>query len=340
MPSVGRLGWTLAVLAVAAGTTVPAAASPRLGPDVGLGIRLLDVPAEQAADSRARLYITDHLHPGATIHRRVEVSNASPNPLPVTLYPAAAAVADGQFILLPGHTANELSTWTSVTPTRADLPPGGRLRATVTIRVPADAASGERYAVVWAEALAVPTPATAAIRTVDRVGIRSYLSVGSGGEPAADLTIQTLDAGRDAVGHPLVTAQLLNTGGRALDLAGQLWLRHGPGGRTAGPFPTRQHSTIAPGQTAAMHLSLDPAVPAGAWTAYLTVRSGRLERTADARLTVPQTAATASPPLHASAGGRPRTTVLQAARPLAALAVMLVAATLARRFAARRQAGH
>jgi hypothetical protein len=47
----------------------------------------------------------------------------------------------------------------------------------VTIRVPRDAAPGERYGVVWAETRAGPDSGDG-ITQVNRVGIRLYLSVG------------------------------------------------------------------------------------------------------------------------------------------------------------------
>jgi len=59
-----------------------------------------------------------------------------------------------------------------------------------TIAVPADASAGERYAVIWAQ---VKTPnKTTGITTINRVGIRIYLSVGSGGGLASSFEIINL----------------------------------------------------------------------------------------------------------------------------------------------------
>jgi hypothetical protein len=71
--------------------------------------------------------------------------------------------------------------------------------------------------VVWAEARSTPS-AGGGITQVSRVGIRVYLSVGPGGPPAADFTIDSLTARRSPDGRPVVLASVHNTGGRALDM--------------------------------------------------------------------------------------------------------------------------
>jgi hypothetical protein len=67
--------------------------------------------------------------------------------------------------------------------------------------------------------------------------IRLYLSVGPGGAPAANFTIDSLTAKRTPDGHPTVLARVHNTGGRALDMNGTLRLVDGPGALDAGPYP-------------------------------------------------------------------------------------------------------
>ena len=42
-----------------------------------VGIRIIDVPTGRSEDPRARQYIVDHLAPGTTITRRVEVTNGT-----------------------------------------------------------------------------------------------------------------------------------------------------------------------------------------------------------------------------------------------------------------------
>jgi hypothetical protein len=88
----------------------------------------------------------------------------------------------------------------------------------VTIKVPKRASSGERFAVVWAEVTA-PSPTQTGIRLVNRVGVRTYVSVGKGGLPAAKFTFDSLAASRSANGDPVVPARVHNVEQPAIDLA-------------------------------------------------------------------------------------------------------------------------
>jgi hypothetical protein len=290
-----------------------------------IGLRLLDVP-NGGKDPRARLYIVDHLAPGTTIDRRIEVSNTTPSSVRVELYSAAASIADGVFTVAAGHTANDVSRWTSVRPAALDIPAGGRVTATVTIAVPRDAAPGEQYGAVWAEARSAPD--AAGVTQSNRVGIRLYLSIGPGGAPAADFTIDSLTAKRSPDGVPMVVASVHNTGGRALDMTGTLQLSAGPGGVSAGPFPATLGTTLAVGATEPVTIALDKALPTGKWDAQITLKSGLLERSAKATITF--SAAGASAPVKAVPTRR--------ASPVAAIAgfgVLLV--TIAGLFALRRR---
>jgi hypothetical protein len=177
-----------------------------------------------------------------------------------------------------------------VRPVAAEVPAGGRVTATVTITVPRDAAPGEQYGVVWAEARSAPAAGGGVIQ-VGRVGIRPYISVGPGGPPAADFTITSLTAQRAPDGRPTVRATVHNTGGRALDMTGTLQLLGGPGGLNAGPFPATLGTTLAIGDTAPVTIALDKRLPTGPWDARITLRSGLLERSARATITVPHTGA-------------------------------------------------
>ena len=239
-------------LLVAGGPAGASAAAPGPAPRAAtagsIGLRLLDVPVTARDDPRARLYIVDHLAPGTVIHRRIEVSNTTASTVHIVLYPAAATIGKGSFVGAAGHTPNDLTTWASVRPDASDVPAGGRVTATVTITVPRDAAPGEQYGVVWAEARSAP-PAGGGITQVSRVGIRLYLSVGPGGPPAANFTIDSLTAKRSPDGRPMVVASVHNTGGRALDMNGTLQLSAGPGGLSAGPFPANLGVTLAIGDT-------------------------------------------------------------------------------------------
>ena len=297
MRLVSRLGWwVLAALTLAAVAQVPvaaAASSPAGAGPGGVGIRLLEVPADAGGDPRAQLYIVDHVAPGSVLSRRLEVSNTSQALLSVSLYAAGATVDGGHFVGADGRTANDLSTWSSVLPPSVDLPPGTRASAVVTISVPKDAAPGERYAAVWAE---VRSGAKTGIVQVNRVGIRLYISVGPGAPPAADFTIESLTALRSSDGLPTVVASVRNTGGRALDMSGALTLLDGPGGLQAGPFPATLGSTLAIDAVGQVTIVLDERVPDGPWSAELTLRSGLLERNAKGTLTFPRLAAASTVP--------------------------------------------
>jgi len=294
----------------------PAAAPP------SIGIRLLEVPARQASDPRARAYIVDHLEPGATVRRKIEVSNATGASQTVELYAGAASVAGGSFVVSPGGGGNDLATWTSVDPDRVTLPTGQAVQATVTIAVPSGARAGERYGVVWAQLAA---PSNPGFHLVNRVGIRIYLSVSGGEEPASDFTIDTLTTERLSDGRPAVSALVHNTGGRALDMSGSLELHHGPGGLSAGPFPARLGTTLAPGQEEPVTVVLDPRIPPGPWDAVINLRSGLIERSARATIIFPRTPGTSSPPVTAHRVEKRRRLLL----PLAAILLGLVAAGLA-----------
>lgn len=263
-------------------------------PGGSIGLRLVDAPTTARDDPRARVYIVDHLNPGAVIERRIEVSNTTAETASIALYPAAASIDSGSFLGDEGRTANDLSTWTSVTPADPDIPAGGKQMATVKIAVPLDAPPGEQYGVVWAEARSAPTEG-GGVTQVSRVGIRLYVSVGPGGAPAADFTIDSVIAERSADGLPVVRATVHNTGGRALDMNGTLELRDGPGGLSAGPFPASLGTTLAIGATELVTITLDDRLPAGPWDAEITLSSGLVERSAGATITFPDSEGAAAP---------------------------------------------
>ncbi len=251
-----------------------------------VGIRLLDAPKSRSNDPRAHLYVVDHLNPGATLTRRVELSNHTSKPVALSLYAAGADIQHGRFRFLDGRTPNELTSWTAVQPAQVQLAPDTTAPATLTISVPPGAAAGERYAVVWAE---LPTSVAdgGGVSAVNRVGVRVYLSVGAGGEPPSDFVIGSLAAQRASDGRPVVAAQVRNTGGRALDLSGELRLADGPGRLRAGPFAAQLGTTLGLGETTPVLVPLDRAIPAGPWRATITLRSGWVRRTARATITFP-----------------------------------------------------
>lgn len=299
--------------------------------DSGLGIRLLDAPTALRDDPRARVYIVDFVHPGTTFTRHVQVSNNTANPAHVALYPDAATLTGGAFVVGNGHATNELTSWMSVSPSSLDLPAHGTGTATLTLAVPADAAAGERYAVILAD---VASTGSQGLLVSSRVGIRTYLDVGPGAAPASAFTIDTLQAIRRADGTPALDAQVHNTGGRALDMRGTLDLTNGPAGLKAGPFTAQLGSTLAPGDTQPVTVPLDKALPDGPWTVRITLRSGLLERSATATITFPTSAGTTTPPVHAKAVPLPKnfhTLVAIAGGLVAAIALTLGGSQLLRR---------
>lgn len=275
----------LVPLLVAASAPVETArGAPEPDADIGVGIRLVDAPLARRDDPRAHVYIVDHLRPGDTIERRVEVANRSTRTRDVALYPAAATVGkEGFDFAVPNRATNELTGWVRLEKSVLTLKPDARARIKLTITVPESATAGEHYAVLWAEVEGERRP-SANVVNVGRAGIRIYLSVGPGGEPPSDFVVDEMTGVRTESGDPLVTARVRNTGGRALDLRGELRLTDGPGALSVGPVAV-QMETLAPGDTRQLRIPLDAVVPDGRWQARIVLASGRVQREATATIT-------------------------------------------------------
>ncbi|MEU6078048.1 hypothetical protein [Micromonospora sp. NPDC047074] len=258
------------------GSPRPSAQPGPSGPATTVGIRLLDAPVDRRDDTRAHKYVVDHVRPGTTIKRRIVVQNDSEVRRTAALYAAAADVTEKGFVLAPDRTENELSSWIDVEPAEETLAPGEEVEALVTIAVPRRAEAGERYAVIWAEVAGVDGRN---VRNVGRAGIRVYLSVGPGGEPPSGFEIGPLAGGREKDGTPVLTAQVRNTGKRALDLAGELRLAEGPGGLAVGPVKV-EAGTLALNGSTTVRVALDRRLPDGPWAAKLDLASGWTKRSA------------------------------------------------------------
>ncbi|MGW1069828.1 peptidase [Streptomyces aureus] len=324
-----------AVPASAGATRASAAPSPDPAAHRTVGIRLLDAPVSRRDDPRAQAYIVDHLAPGSTIERRVEVVNESPTSIHVDLYAAAAAIAKGRFAFAPGRTPDELTGWTSLDRTGLELKPSGRARVRTTIRVPKDASEGERYGVVWAQ-MGTPADRSHTVTMLGRVGVRMYIDVGPGGEPPSDFKIDRIRSTRAADGRPEVHARIHNTGRRALDISGALSLRDGPGGLRAGPFAAKTGTTLAPGDTGEAVVPLDARVPDGPWKVALSLRSGMVERSTQAKVTFPENPETAGTVVASATGpgrllGRSPTLVAGALAALVLVALGLPVSRFLRR---------
>ncbi|WP_326642429.1 hypothetical protein OG884_04495 [Streptosporangium sp. NBC_01755] len=265
-------------------TTGPVAADPH----GTIGIRLLEAPVSHRNDPRALSYIVDHLHPGTTIQRKLEVSNTSRRAQHISLYPASADIVRNAFSAPPGQVQNELASWMSLDRPSIDVAPGAKEIAQVTIKVPPAASRGERYGVVWAESMAESDDANP-VRVINRVGIRVYLDVGSGGEPPSDFRIENLTPKRAPDGSPQLEVLIRNTGKRTLDMSGTLSLSDGPSGLQAGPFPADLGVTLLPGSAAPVSVTLDKQVPDGPWKVRLTLMSGMVKRMVTATVTFPAT---------------------------------------------------
>lgn len=309
-------------------------ASPTPEPG-GLSVRLLDIPANTKDDPRTRAYIVDRLAPGTEIRRRIQVENNTGAPQSVRLYPGAAHIQDGTFIGDAAETKNELTSWITLEQQQLNnLAPGSSADVLTTIRVPNDAPEGEQYGAIWAEMRSTTDETSkGGITQVNRVGIRIYLSVGPGNGKPADFSIASLTAVRDSEGKPQLSATVTNTGGRALDILGDLTLNGGPGGLSAGPFSVQKASTIAPGKAQNVVFSLPVEIPNGPWNAKVQLRSGLLEHEATAPVTFPDNGSM-TPPAAVQEQDTALPFIMGVA--LAATLALAIAAVLIRRHRRRR----
>ncbi|GLZ58562.1 MULTISPECIES: COG1361 family protein [Micromonospora] len=265
--------------------------------EAAISIRMLDIPASRVQDPRARVYIVDHLKPGATINRRVEVQNTSTETQKIEFYAGAASVENNAFTVPEGRTGNELSGWIRLRTAAMRLDPGERRPVQVEITVPEKASKGERYAAIWAQVTSAADVA-GNVTQIHRVGIRVYLDVGPGGEPPTDFRIEGLAAEPGTGEFPVVTAKVTNTGERALDMTGTLSLT-----RTAvqaGPFKVTNGVTILPGQSGQVRIEVNQTLPAGTWDVHATLASGTVQRTATGKIVLPVAA-----PMTVSASSAP-----------------------------------
>jgi hypothetical protein len=262
----------------------------------GLGIRLLDASLSRKKDPRARISIDDFVHPGDTLTRHFLISDGDNRPFNVKIYARAAKIVDGNFAIVDKQ-PGEIPQWTSLDRSSATIPPQSAVTVTVKISIPKTAPKGEYYGALLAELPPPPTHQGVAVGA--RVGLRVYLAVGPGGEPASDFTVDTLTAARNEHHVPVVTAEVHNTGGRALDMAGTLRLDHGPGGLSAGPFPATLGTVLAPGQTEPVVVVLSKDIPDGPWHARIDLQSGLLKRAAEGEILFPSGAGETSKPVAA-----------------------------------------
>jgi hypothetical protein len=322
-----RLGLVAVVAGAFCAPATAALAQVPAPPPPGIGVTLLEGPANAVDDPRAHEYIVDHLAPGSTILRKIGYSNGTEQPVDLTFYAVGAKIQDGSFVPGAGHATNDLSTWTTFSPTAAIVQPGETLPVTVTIAVPADAGDGERYAAALAEhGTAVPGGFT----SITRVGIRIYLSVGTGEAPITAFAIDSITAKRDLNGDPVITGQVHNTGERAIDLSGQVKLTNGPSSLSAGPFAVRTIATLRPGESGDVTVDLDRALPSGPWDARITLASGVTSASGTARVRFPTGAGVSAPPTNVGRSGATNTGPAADALAVSVVLCLLALAGLAR----------
>jgi hypothetical protein len=274
------------VFAAPAQASAPTSTTPQVAAAGGIGIRLVASSTSAGNEPEGRIYVVDHVAPGAVIHRQVQVSNSTGSTVHIVLYAAAASMANDSFIGAVGHTSNAVSTWTSIHPSSSDVPVRGMMTANVTISVPSTAAAGEHYGVIWAETRS--TPVNDGIIEVSRVGVRIYLAVGAGGLTPANFSIGSLSAMRSSVGQTTIHTVVRNTGGWPLDVSGTLRLTDGPGGLSASPLPVRLVRTLSAGDSQSIGVALNNnRIPAGRWHIRMSLQGGGLERSAAASLMLP-----------------------------------------------------
>jgi hypothetical protein len=284
--------WTvllvIAAIIVPAGPAGASMMSQAKAPPGGIGIRLVAVPTSLASNPLARLYIIDHLAPGTTTPQHVEVSNSTRAIADVAVYAAGAILGRTGFTFAPGRVQDQLSSWTSVSRNVLRLRPGTDALETVTLSVPKDASSGEKYAVVWAQ-ISSASSAHRGLLLVNRVGIRMYVSIGLGGTPPPNFTVGRLSAKRSGTGHPFIAVIVHNSSAEPLDISGSVALSDGPGGVRGGPYPVTLAPALAPGQSELATAVLSKLVPDGPWKAAVSLVSGPTVRSATATLTFPGT---------------------------------------------------
>ncbi|MEV1203482.1 peptidase [Microbispora rosea] len=315
---------TLLAIVSYAAAVAPAAADDEARRQGRFGIRLLEIPENRLDDPRSHAFIVDHVNPGTTFTRRLEVFSTSSRRQHVNVYAAAARVGDAGFTFAPAHTGNELTSWITLDRTAVDLPPHGHAPITATVAVPPTASKGERYAVIWAEISSASPGPSGNVALVNRIGVRTYLDVGPGGEPPTRFRIGEVTAARSEDGRPRLVAEVGNAGERAVDLEGEVRLSEGPSALSAGPFRSAGVTTLPPGGHGQVTVLLGGDLPAGPWRFRFTLRSGRVSHTATGTITFPAAGE------QAAAEGDPSVPGLAACAAAAVAAAVLLIVNLCR----------
>ena len=114
-----------------------------------------------------------------------------------------------------------------------------------------------------------------------------------------------------------------------MDLTGTLTMSSVTGALTAGPYPARLGTTLAPGQSEPVWFTLTSQMTDGPWNATVTLHSGLSQQTFQARITFPHAAGTApAAPAHPAGGGFSHVMILTGAILIALLAALTVLAII------------
>ena len=241
----------------------------------GIGIEIVDDDAATSSDLRARSYLIDDITPGGHLERTVRVVNDSREDRRVHVYSGPAEIRDGVFAV-DDPSGPDISEWIVPGKDTLDLRAGESTEMTVAIDLPRDAPEGEFYGAVWAE-LRSPSP-DGSLTIANRVGVRVYLSVGSGDASPPDFTISNLRLDTSADTAEL-RAEVANTGSTAVDLTGAATLTSVGGAMTLGPLPSEM-LTLAPGQAGTAVFRIPNTPTEGTWSTQATLTSGIVSRTA------------------------------------------------------------
>lgn len=148
----------------------------------------------------SRPVVEETIARGQTVTGNIEIENQGGEPLPIEVYLQDWEYLEGgsgdKLFSAPGSSSWSASGWMSFYPQKLELPAHGKGVVEYTIRVPADAAAGGHYAVLFFESLLTKTPQNAqgvsvkytgrlgslvevqVAGTVERVGEISRFSVG------------------------------------------------------------------------------------------------------------------------------------------------------------------
>lgn len=271
MRSLRWAGTAVAVLASALSWTGSAAPASAQSPPAQSGEFTLRPVRPPNAPARDRSYVVRTVRAGTELADRLEAVNLTDAPLELTLTPVDATIlADGSFA--PGTTAAGDGSWLTVSPTRVRVPARGASPVELRIKVPDDARHGDHIAAVVAQrADGATSPGPGNVRLVQRVGVRTYLTVEPRpGEPADRRAFEFRDL--RFVGGPegrLFEADIANVGDLLIEPLGTLSItRGGLGADTELPVL----GTVPPGESRSLKLSAPQRLEPGTYQAVVRLR--------------------------------------------------------------------